>query len=79
MVKDSVLLLLWLRFDPWLQNLCMLQVRPIHTHTHTHRAGVSTVAQWVKNPPAEAQVAEEGLILGPAQWVKGSSITAAAA
>ena len=42
-------------------------------------SGVPTVAQWVKNPTAVAQVAAEVWVqgLGPVQWVKGSSIATA--
>lgn len=34
-VKDSALSLMWLTFDPWPRNYCMLQIqlkKKIHTH-----------------------------------------------
>ena len=38
------------------------------------------MAQWVKNPNAVAQItAEVGSISGPAQWVNGFGLAAAAA
>ena len=38
------------------------------------QVGVSTMAQWVKNLTAVAQVAVEGWVPGPAQCVKKFSI-----
>ena len=43
--------------------------------------GVPTVVQWVKNLTAAVWVTAEvqGLLSGPARWVKGSGVAAAAA
>ena len=34
-VKDTVLSLLWHKFDPWPGNFCMLRVRPKNKKIHT--------------------------------------------
>ena len=79
MIRDSMLSLLWLRFEPWLGNFCVPQKKNIKmvelmcfSLQKEKTTGVPVVAQWLTNPTRNHEVA--GSIPALAQWVNDPAL-----